>query len=485
MSERITGFFRTDKSNVPFIFEDFLCTFLPIEILYNNKINDECKITPDSCGFIHAKMYNGESISFYAGKNTIEISTRREISFPCYIIHKNIFHNNSERNPNDYNALYITNEFDAIEFHGDDIDEIVKFNLNRSKTNNVIFDEEIEITNDLCQFIISEYKLYTNNTANSKRCEGSSFIFNFNNTVNLHKLFDVYNTLISLCQFMHFRKDIKFTRINLKKHFDDYPSLLTFATCYFRDDMQINTPDKEPSYCVRTNDLTPKNIIKLVDIFKYKGDNQQSWLRFIPESKKDKNTMSYGRVKEIASAIENELSFQDLEKSAKKVKDSTIEISINDESNNENLTDKEKLEKLTKCVKAIVKEHRKSTPFNNHMIYDNIFSNISHWSYPLSSKIIDLCNSYDEIIKKVSCNGNRYNKVNRVDEDSVKAFVKYRNNISHGNMGILDIDIAKIAINLEAVIYISILKRAGVNDKKIVNIISRVFNENDFCEEED
>ena len=55
-----------------------------------------------------------------------------------------------------------------------------------------------------------------------------------------------------------------------------------------------------------------------------------------------------------------------------------------------------------------------------------------------------------------------------IDDDAIKAFVKYRNDITHGSHRVLDVKIAITAHCLERLVYCCLLERIGVERSRIL-----------------
>ena len=67
-------------------------------------------------------------------------------------------------------------------------------------------------------------------------------------------------------------------------------------------------------------------------------------------------------------------------------------------------------------------------------------------------------------------------------EDNINKFVKYRNDITHGQHRVMDLQIAETGFALQGLVYCCLLKRIGFNYEEIVSfseakkISERFFN---------
>lgn len=91
-----------------------------------------------------------------------------------------------------------------------------------------------------------------------------------------------------------------------------------------------------------------------------------------------------------------------------------------------------------------------------------IFNSISHWGMANSRKIYLLYKKQDYYMKIL----NEKAKLSCTEED-IAAFVKYRNDITHGRYRTLDSVIAATAYALMALAYCCFLLRMGIKDDKL------------------
>lgn len=161
---------------------------------------------------------------------------------------------------------------------------------------------------------------------------------------------------------------------------------------------------------------------------------------FYADSDSDYVVLTDDKVKNICSSIECELDF---------VKD------LKDDEN-------ENLKELIKEIKKVIRDHRKSEKKLEDKTYDMIGSSMSHWGMANSRKIYLLYEKnkiFMDILKtrtSISCT-----------EEDVIAFVKYRNDITHGRYRTVDSVIATASYTLMALAYSCFLTRMGMQENEL------------------
>jgi hypothetical protein len=120
------------------------------------------------------------------------------------------------------------------------------------------------------------------------------------------------------------------------------------------------------------------------------------------------------------------------------------------------------LDCLINEVKEVIKKHRNSETHLENKTYDMIFSSISHWSMAASEKIYALYEKHFDELNLISPHSMR-----KLDMKDVQEFIKYRNNITHGSTGALNIQIAETAYILCGLVYCCILTRIGMPKENI------------------
>ena len=85
--------------------------------------------------------------------------------------------------------------------------------------------------------------------------------------------------------------------------------------------------------------------------------------------------------------------------------------------------------------------------------------NIKFWTLPAAEKICALFHKYDEEMLILN------QSAIIIDDDAIKAFVIYRNDITHGSHRVLDVKIAITAHCLAGLVYCCLLERIGGGTK--------------------
>lgn len=161
---------------------------------------------------------------------------------------------------------------------------------------------------------------------------------------------------------------------------------------------------------------------------------------FYADSDSDYAVLTDDKMKNICSSIECELDF---------VKD------LKDDEN-------ENLKELIRQIKRVIKDHRKSERKLEDKTYDMIGSSMSHWGMANSRKIYLLYEKnkiFMDILEtrtSLSCT-----------EEDVIAFVKYRNDITHGRYRTVDSVIATASYTLMALAYSCFLTRMGMQENEL------------------
>ena len=93
--------------------------------------------------------------------------------------------------------------------------------------------------------------------------------------------------------------------------------------------------------------------------------------------------------------------------------------------------------------------------------YDLIQGSMTHWSMSASDRIKALFHMYDEEMKLL--NETHY----LFGDDEIQAFVKYRNEITHGSYRVLDPKVAHTTHLLAGLVYCCVLTRVGIPREKI------------------
>lgn len=248
-----------------------------------------------------------------------------------------------------------------------------------------------------------------------------------------------YNVLMKICRFMTNRENVGFDEVRLYQIDDETGKWFKFADG-FLDYQYDNFTNKKYQQNILFDDID-ECIANLHSVMSADTEGKATYLfDFYSDNDKDYSILSDDKIKNICSSIECELDF------------------VTDLKDDENTN----LEDLIKSVKAVIKQHRKSDKKLEDKTYDMIFNSISHWGMANSRKIYLLYKKQDYYMKIL----NEKAKLSCTEED-IAAFVKYRNDITHGRYRTLDSVIAATAYALMALAYCCFLLRMGIKNDKL------------------
>ncbi|MGN0619691.1 MAG: hypothetical protein ACI4J7_11790, partial [Ruminiclostridium sp.] len=345
------------------------------------------------------------------------------------------------------NGLLLSNmEFDGIKFCGNTLNHVfdidgMQINYKDGKTILTYNDDSIlyrVVTPDY-SFDIAAYSLVKDSIGihgNSISNTETTLTLTFDKPQPLIKIFEHYNKMKDLLSFMTFRNNVGFDKIFLMKTHPILNRITDCAEIFIKNEDTIT--QKEIYSNITFSDLgnSLPNLLQML----YNNDKKSMVsLGFIPESDEKAKLMTDTRIKEICSALEHEAKLR-----------TDIKLDENTELN-----------ELIERVKDSVKNFQDTHYLLSDDTYNLIFSSIGVWSQPLVEK---LCALYHEYNKEM-------NEINRssinITDELIRAFVKYRNDITHGRHRVLNTDIAVTAHYLCGLIYFCVLERIGVSREKI------------------
>ena len=421
-----TGTFTIDNQTATFYLDDFLVTFMsPDRDMHNYNDNQ----------FIFGETYNGHDIAIFKGKSTFEIEGVKRLNTSAYIVATD--------------NLYSTNwdTFDYIEFIGGTLNQL--FFCTALKGNLGSDTEKITFQDDSLHFIFSfgavNCEIIVESTISEQLNGGGRNIKN--NTVSLTMKFSSPQKFVDA--FEHITK-IK-----------DMMSIMTYRENVGFEEIYLhhNNPriSKMQVFLKENFSLTNKNIydnLTFHDLHNYvpnllttiysKKDNEASYdIGFIPLDDKEVYQISNQKVRMICSALECELFFID-------------DISYSDQEN---------LSALVNEIKEKIKEHRESSNKLSPKTYDMIFGSIKNWSMSASDKIWTIFQRYEEVLSFLLKGSDVI-----ISEREITAFIKYRNNITHGSHRVINKSIANTAYILSGLIYCCLLTRIGMSKDEIITM---------------
>ena len=250
---------------------------------------------------------------------------------------------------------------------------------------------------------------------------------------------EVYGCLLRLCQFMAFRQNVGFDRILLGRKSENIPELYEeMAECFVRHDWEQIT-EKKIFSCITFQALGDCLPPLLASIAENRPKKPKFNIGFIPEHDKDVYFITSMNVREVCSALESEMEL------------SKVKVERDAE-----------FKKLVTEMKGLVKAHRDGEhPLKEANDYQFIFGTLDHMSGALADKIEICFQKYQPLLGE-------YISRRHIDE-----LVSYRNTITHGSYMQLDGQLAETTFILMKLVYCCVLKRVGMEDKKVRELMER------------
>lgn len=438
-NESLTGIVFMDDETVMFATQkdDFEFSFLTNRIYSIVDRNEVVKI-PSNDGFIYGKTHNGNNIAIWAGDSGVEVLGSGILNTSAYV--------KSESNISESSIEY----FDGIKFKGGILKKAfhIKGIDTERKDGNII----VTYNNDTLEYEIKtkEYEFtmrIRSNTREKHSTEGVSIDNTevvldvwFKKSQPLRSVFKHYNTLKDFFSFLVFRDEVEFENIKLLKKDSETGQMVECAAVFIKNDVKL--PKKHKYQCICLDDLG-KTVPELLRLFYDTEDKKTAiMLGFLPLNDEDLYKMNNTKLRAVCTALESELGF------VENINMETNAIVIN----------------LVEQVKNTVKKFREENNGLSNDMYNYIFSNIKTWSYPLAERICALYREYTKEIEKMN------NTNVPVTEESIRKFVKYRNDITHGKHRILDLEIAVTAHCMCGLVYCCILNRVGLERDTILEL---------------
>ncbi len=440
MKENVSISGIIDSKQGPVVFlcnnKDFCFNFMN-PFPFNEKGERQCCGILTENDFIFGRTYTNREIAIFCRTEELDVFANQPFYTSAFFVSLQDIHDDTIR------------EFDGIRFIGKSLNKVfnkrglvVKYEKDGEKLihndDGMIYD--ITFGDFKCRITISSLVKYQSGI------EGSGISNNkvvceleFEKKQTLSEFFLHFNNMRNIISFLTNRLDVGFEEIFLLKYNETIHLRTELAKVYILDKSEVT---KRNEYNILSfNDLGDSlpEFIKL--FFNSKEREPHCSLGFYPKNDKDIHLMTTDKIRAICSGLECELAF------AKDIQTENNQSLIN-------LTDQTK--ELIKCFR---KENKDAISDNT---YSMIFSSLSHWTNSLAERIFCL---YKKFIVEM-------NILNReigisIREDEIKDFVKYRNDITHGNHRVLDKRIACTAHLLSGLVYCSLLDRIGISREKI------------------
>ena len=398
--------------------------------------NDVFFLEPEN-GFVHGKTHDGNNIAVYIGSERFMVLARQNLFTSTYVVSA------SNWEPEDIST------FKGIRFTGHTLNSVFPSEYVRIYDNGelVIRPKDKCITHK-----IETQKYHIEMTINAPVTgkPGLDGLPNANTDVMVDLLFDEdqplaaifdhYNRMKELLSFMTYRNNVGFDGIQLIQNHPEHGFIVKTADVYILDELTLT--DKSDRRNISFHDLG-SCLPRLLKLFYDTEDRAPSYsLGFYPKSDQDIYRMTNSMLREICSGLECEIGFIP---------------SLNG-------AEDPLLTSLIESVRREIKSFRKANEGLSNDTYNLIYSSVSTWSFPLAEKLIALYHTYEDEMRKV--NKSRF----IICDSDIKAFVKYRNDITHGRHRILDERIAVTAHVLAGLVYCCQLNRIGMERSQILDL---------------
>ena len=431
----ITGIVDANNKTYVFYLNDYSVKFLDTVIASHSTST----IKPVD-GFMQALSHNNHKLLVYTGQHDFSIVNTMNLSISSYIV--------STSNVLDYDLSF----YDGIVFVGGTLAK-----LKHPHGMKIEYDEEhgkeyLQHSDDKQEFTFTAGDLICNVTIASSTNEHHSHESNSvsNDTVYLKMSFDKpqqtssvyrhYNKLCEVLSFLTNRKNVGIEEIFLLQK--DVPIegkkfTQRIARVFIHQDQDQT---KKQQYYTLEFECLGNSAGKLFEIFYNTQDRKRSYsLGFYPKSDKYNTTITNEIVRLVCSALECEVSF------IKTIKDE----------------EKDKIKELKKEIQPIIDKHKAGPTRLKEKTYSLIESSMSHWSSAAADQFKALYHMYEEEMAIA----NKFHLA--IGDDEIDAFVKYRNDITHGSYRVLDSTIAYTTYLMECLVYCSVLTRIGINRETI------------------
>lgn len=426
----ITGIVETDNRTYAFYLENYTLRFLDtiIEPYYTS-------IIKPVDGFIQAMSHNNTKLLVYAGQHDFPVVNTMKMGLSSYIV--------STTNVLDYDISF----YDGIVFVGGTISK-----LKHPRGMKVSYDKDtqkqyIEHQDDEQKILFSTDEFTCEVTIGSSTSEHHSFESHSitNEETYIEMLFDRkqstssvykhYNKLLEILSFLTNRKNVGVDEVYLlQKDIPIGKKRLTqkVAQVFIRQDKDMT---QKQQYHNLEFECLGDSLGKLFSIFYKTKDRKRSYsLGFYPEDDQRDTIVTNEIVRAVCSALECEVGF------IKEIK--------NEEEN--------KIKALKKKIQPIIEEHKAGADKLKDKTYSLIESSMSHWSIAAADQFKILYHMYEE--EMIIANKSHIT----IGDAEIEAFVKYRNDITHGSYRVLDATIAYTTYLMECLVYCCVLTRVGV-----------------------
>lgn len=417
-----------DHENISFVLDGFQCVLINA----NMEVKEKKTISVKQ-GFILGRTTEGKFIYIYAGK---DISIRRQATINTWLYF-------ISRTPD-------VETYRAISFNGGILNKLffnaaLDFDYDKSGHIKVQYKDDQQVyslVNEEMRGTVAVRSSVSENVSAEKgtsiAISGTELELVFEEEQKVETFSDMFGYILNLCQFMAYRRNVRFEEIFLGQESKRLPGIYEkIASCFVRYDEKIET-EKNMHMCITFNELGEGTAHLLNSIMNNRTAKPQFMIGFLPENDEDVNLVTSMKIREICSSLESEMELLDIRGEHEK-----------------------EFEELIDKLKKVVKEHRDGDGSLDKKDYDYVFGTLNHLTGALGDRIENCFMEYQPILGEV------------IYRKQIDQIVKYRNTITHGNYMQLDVELAETAYVLIMLIYCCILKRVGMADDRIHELFLR------------
>lgn len=421
-----TGAIKSAENNIVFYGDKYHFTFMKsdLEAFSNHK---EISI-PTKNEFIFGNTHENKKIAIYVGSDSLKMINTRKLTTCMYAVEK-------------WSCASISN-YNSIRFFGGILNSL----FTPDAVDLFITDDKLEFKNDTITFnilnnSIKAIKIGSYITQSHSEIKNKDVFLElvFEKTQDLGNFFNSYNRIIDALSIMTNRRNIGFEKITLINDNPNSPiGYVEVAEVFVRLNECLTEKNK---YSFITFSTLGDSFINLINyVFDEHHEKLVPELSIIPQNDKKSLLCTNDLIRSVCSSLELEISLTDLPL-------------VNDE--------KQKIDNLVSQIKSLIKEHRQTNEKLNDDTYSLINGSMKNWNATLANRIEALYKPYESIMNKI------FDLYMGCDNFSIKAFVKYRNNISHGTALFPDKTVGYTTMVLRTVVYCSFLSRIGLSLKAI------------------
>lgn len=423
-----------DCSSMVFHEQEYQFTFIPTAL-------QEGVVTLSSQGsFILGATHSRKRIAIYSGNKGLPVFHSMRYTAPLYVV--------SEMNKPDldigrfYRLFFIGGILNNL-FEARSLKEKIGENHAILIDRAVCRDEYSFSTNEYsCKLFVGLTTTDTMNHHSYSYSEEAYLIMEFDKPQPLSSLLSHYRRVNQAISFMTHRQENHIGEIKIDTSTNPEEHYVGRCLAHIREnDMAAAHQNTVVSF-----DRLGDGFANLLRIVYNSKENSPSYsLGFIPRNDDERWSITDDTVRTITSALECEIQAQ---------KDLRINQSP-------------ELLALCESVKQLVYDHKekhRSNPIITDETYNMVFNSIGNWTNATSERIIALFHKFDQEMKL------HFQEDDRINEADIRALVKYRNSITHGNYREMTPEIRKTVIAMKVLVYISLLSRIGVSITKADDI---------------